>query len=308
VPRWKGGLVRAVVSVVSFLVAAGLAPWGQVASVSAAPLGGFAPYYGTWAGTPLTKLASASGVRHLTLAFLLGGSGGCRATWNGSTPVAAGDAMGAQIAALKGMGGDVILSFGGANGPYLDQFCGSPAAEEKALQAVVDAYHVTHLDFDIEAMWDAGTLNKRSRAIAMLERARGVDVSLTLPILQTGLIAQGLAAVRSAASNGANISVVNAMTMDYGGPVANMGQAAISAATALHGQLKTIYPGRSDAALWAMVGITPMIGPNDSAGENFTQANARAVQGFAKAHGVGRVSMWQISRDPGYAYSHIFNH
>src|SRR5207244_4183993 len=178
----------------------------------------------------------------------------CHATWNGSTPISAGDALASQIRALQAAGGDVIISFGGANGSYLEQFCRTPATLERQYQAVVDAYHVTHIDFDIEALFDQGTLDLRSRAIAMLQKARRTDVSLTLPIAQSGLTQFGLAAVRSAASNGASISIVNAMTMDYGGAVANMGQAAINAANSLFAQLHSIFPSRSAAQVWAMEG------------------------------------------------------
>jgi len=202
------------------------------AAAPALPAHVFAPYFGTWDSTPLTTIAAGSGVKHFTLAFILGGGSGCQATWNGSTPISAHDALASQVKSLQASGGDVIVSFGGANGPYLEQFCTSPATLERQYQAVVDTYHVSHIDFDIEALWDQATLDKRSRAIAMLQKARGTDVSLTLPIDQSGLTRFGLAAVRSAAGNGARISIVNAMTMGYGGAVANMGQARSSRRTA----------------------------------------------------------------------------
>jgi Glycosyl hydrolases family 18 len=294
--RWRGWLAGAAGAVVLVLGGVAATP-ASVSAAPALPAHVFAPYFGTWASTPLQQLASGSGVKHFTLAFILGGGRGCQATWNGSTPIAAGDALSSQIRSLQASGGDVIVSFGGANGPYLEQFCRTPASLEAQYQAVVDTYHVSHIDFDIEAMWDQATLDLRSRAIAMLQKARGTDVSLTLPVLQSGLTQFGVAAVRSAASHGARISVVNIMTMDYGGAVANMGQAAIQAANSLFGQLKPIFPGRSAAQLWAMEGNTPMIGRNDSAGETFTEANARALLAFAKQKGIGRLSMWQVSRD-----------
>ncbi len=296
--RWRGWLAGAVTAVVMALGGAG---GSSLVSVSAAapalPAHVFAPYFGTWSSTPLTRIASASGVKHFTLAFILGGGSGCQATWNGSAPIGAHDALASQISSLQASGGDVIVSFGGANGPYLEQFCRTPAALERQYQAVVDTYHVSHIDFDIEAMWDQPTLDLRSRAIAALQKARGTDVSLTLPIDQSGLTRFGLAAVRSAAGHGARISIVNAMTMDYGGAVANMGQAAINSANSLQAQLHAIFPARSAAQLWAMQGNTPMIGQNDSAGEIFTQANARTLLAFARRNGIGRLSMWQASRD-----------
>ena len=58
-------------------------------------------------------------------------------------------------------------------------------------------------------------------------------------------------------------------------------------------------PGQSldDAQGWAKVGITPMIGQNDVPAEQFTLADAAAVNDFARAHGVGQLSMWSLNRD-----------
>ena len=42
-----------------------------------------------------------------------------------------------------------------------------------------------------------------------------------------------------------------------------MGDLAISAANATFTQIKAIFTGKTDAQLWAMIGVTPMIGVND---------------------------------------------
>lgn len=49
--------------------------------------------------------------------------------------------------------------------------------------------------------------------------------------------------------------------------------------------LGSIFTGKTSAQLWAMVGITPMIGQNDSQGEIFSLNDAQTVLSFAKAHG-----------------------
>jgi hypothetical protein len=76
-----------------------------------------------------------------------------------------------------------------------------------------------------------------------------------------------------------------------------MGDLAIQAATSLHGQLKTIYPAKTDAQLWRMVGVTPMIGVNDNPAEVFTVADATKLTTFAKSKGIGRLAMWSANRD-----------
>ncbi|MGH9277822.1 MAG: cellulose binding domain-containing protein, partial [Acidimicrobiales bacterium] len=128
------------------------------------------------------------------------------------------------------------------------------------------------------------------------------SVSLTLPVLPTGLTPDGLAVVRSARDAGVDLSVVNVMAMDYGdwaapNPAGRMGQYAIDAATSLKGQLQSLYPGKTPAQLWRMVGITPMIGQNDVRSEVFTLADADRVLTFARQQHVGRLSMWSVARD-----------
>ena len=130
-------------------------------------------------------------------------------------------------------------------------------------------------------------------------------MSLTLPVLPTGLDANGLSVVQSAHTYGLAVSVVNMMAMDYGqwaAPDGNqMGPYAQQAAQATHDQLATIYTNLTDAQLWAMVGVTPMIGVNDTCWstycELFTVADASNLVTFARQHHLGRLAMWSITRD-----------
>jgi len=76
-----------------------------------------------------------------------------------------------------------------------------------------------------------------------------------------------------------------------------MGTAAIQAATSTRDQLRGLYPTRTDTQLWAMVGVTPMIGQNDIQGEVFTTADARQLTEFARQNHLGRLAMWSVNRD-----------
>jgi len=211
-------------------------------------------------------------------------------------------------AALRASGGDVILSFGGANGIELAQACTSVSALTSAYAAVVDTYHLTHIDFDIEgaAVSDQASINRRSQALVALEQSHPtLNVSLTLPVLPTGLDANGLSVVQSAHTYGLKVSVVNVMAMDYGqwaAPDPNqMGAYAQQAAQSTHDQLAAIYTTLTDAQLWAMVGVTPMLGVNDTCWstycELFTVADASNLVAFARGHHLGRLAMWSITRD-----------
>jgi hypothetical protein len=109
-----------------------------------------------------------------------------------------------------------------------------------------------------------------------------------------------LTLLKSANSAGVKVSVVNVMTMDYGaGNVGGraMGAVAVSSAQGTQKQLKSIFTGRTDAQLWAMIGITPMIGQNDDSAEVFKPADATTITQFAEVHGVGLLSYWALQRD-----------
>jgi len=201
------------------------------------------------------------------------------------------------------------VSFGGAANQELAQVCTTVDTTAAQYQAVVDKYSLASIDFDIEgaATADAASIDRRSKAIAKVQqqaRANGrpLQVSLTLPVLQSGLTADGVNIVRSARDNGVDVAVVNVMAMDYGAwaapnPAGQMGTYATQAATGTHDQLRSLYPSRTDAQLWAMVGVTPMIGQNDVGGEVFTTADARQLTDFARTHHLGRLAMWSANRD-----------
>ena len=114
-------------------------------------------------------------------------------------------------------------------------------------------------------------------------------------MLPEGLTADGLNVVNSAMNAGVNLDLVNIMAMDYYRS-ADYGDAAVQAATSVEDQLKTIYPGKTDAQLWAMIGVTPMLGQNDD-GNVFDQADARELVSFAQSNHLGVLSFWEESRD-----------
>ena len=91
------------------------------------------------------------------------------------------------------------------------------------------------------------------------------------------------------------------MAMDYFDPAlgyaGKMGDYAIQAATATHDQLAQLYSQRTEAELWGMVGVTPMIGINDDPNEIFTTADAEKLTDFANEKGLGRLAMWSLNRD-----------
>jgi hypothetical protein len=302
----------AIFAVASFLIIAGALATGvalrnSLPSAHAAGVPGsyFAPYTDvTLSGPTLQSIVQSTGQKYYTLAFI--GSSGCNAEWAGTIPLNQTNIylphLDSDIQYIRDQGGDVIIAFGGQAGQELAQVCTNVSSLQAQYQAVINQYHVNHLDFDIEggAQGDSTSYTRRNAALAALQKANsGLAISFTLPSATTGLLSDSLGLLNNAASQGVNISMVNLMTMDYGSPNSQMGQAAISAANGLHSELQSIYPSKSSSQLWAMVGITPMIGQNDSAGEVFSMSNAQEVLSFAQANKVGELAFWSISRDNG---------
>jgi chitinase len=261
-----------------------------------------APYVETWNNTSVSGLASSTGNKFYTLAFVIANAtGGCTATWNGWDQLSS-NLYVSDVAALRAQGGDVIVSFGGASGTELGLACTSVSALQAAYQAVITRYNLTWIDLDIEGAaisWQANSasIDRRNKAIKALQAANpSLRVSYTLPVSPSGLEPDGVSLLQNALQNGVRVDVVNVMAMDYGSCGIDMGQAAINAASGTRSQLSSI-------GMSAHVGVTPMIGVNDTTCENFTTANAQALVTYAQANGyISLLAYWAIGADSGFHY------
>lgn len=254
------------------------------------------------AAANLAAISAASGIENFTLAFVLSSDRGIG--WQGTGAItddtlANGTTILSQVQAIQAAGGHVTISFGGAAGQEAALTATSAASLQAEYQSVIDRYHVNSLDFDIEgaAVQDQHSITLRDQALAGLQAVNpGLAISYTLPVLPTGLTADGLNVLASAKHDGVRIDVVNIMAMDYGPSVDNggqMGRDAIQAAIATEAQISSL-------GLSAKIGITPMIGVNDVASEVFTLADAQALLDYAQTDSnVVRLSMWSVARDNG---------
>lgn len=216
-----------------------------------------------------------------------------------------------RIALLRTNGGDVRVSFGGAANSELANACTDPAALASAYASVVDHYDLSSIDLDVEgaALGDSVVSLRRAHAIKAVQdraakRGRPLAVWLTLPVSTHGLTDQGFAELATMLAAKVDVAGVNGMTMDFGdSKPADMSMvSAIEAATnELQRQVGVAYSqagiNLDPASTWAKIGITPMIGQNDVAGERLTIADATAVNAFARTKGVGLISMWSANRD-----------
>jgi chitinase len=265
------------------------APAAATSSEAARPA--FGPYLDISVQQPdLAAVAKQTGLKHVNLAFALSSNGACEPAWGGTQPV---DALKAQIDAFKAAGGSVSAATGGAVGSYLENACGSAADLAGAYEKLLDGAGTNLLDVDIETGIDAG---KVVDALSQVQRTRGTDITLTLPVDLGGLPAPALDLVQRSAA--ANVTVtVNIMDMNFktGG---NWGQAMVDAAQATLDQLRKVYPNASEAVQNRTLAITVMVGRND-VGVITQPDDAQKVIDFAKSRGVGRLGFWALARDNG---------
>ena len=289
---------------------------GALATSNLAHATEVAPYFASWAywggSSPSTLMEAKTngGLNAATIAFGVSG-GGC--TLGGGMENIMSGAGKSDVQQFVAGGGQVILSFGGASGAYLESRC-SENDMFNLVKGIIDTHKIYALDFDIEGVQlGVAALNDlRNRVIRRLQQAYpALYVSFTLPVAPSGMPAEALNLLRSAQAAGVKVSMVNIMAMDYGAQSSankNMGDLAIAAANASFGQLKGIFGGRTDAQLWGMIGVTPMIGVNDVTTEVFRQADAQKLVDFARQKQLGLLSFWNLQRDrPGTANLNEFS-
>ncbi len=244
---------------------------------------------------PMLNSAAQAGLKTYTAAFVI--SSGCSPIWGDTLPATNDPTVDQEIATAKADGATPIVSFGGAGGTELAMACTSASSLQAAYQAVIDHLGVNHIDFDIEgATLDYTNDNDlRFKAINGLESANpGLVVSVTLPVLPSGLASDGVAFLNLAKQDGTRIDLINVMAMDYGSSfTGDMGQEAIQAAQSTLSQAQADWPSDS----YANIGVTPMIGQNDNSAEVFSEANAQALVNWADSNHLGRLAFWSVDRD-----------
>ncbi|MFE7172468.1 chitinase [Streptomyces sp. NPDC057616] len=256
----------------------------------------YAPYV---SATDAAATDSSGSPSTYNLAFVISDGSGCTPKWNGERALTD-PAVASRVAKLKKSGGSVRVSFGGASGKELASTCDSASALAAAYGKALDAAGATRADFDIEGdeLTDSRSVALRSRAIALLQKERDdLEVSFTLPVMPSGLDSGSLALLESANTYDVQVATVDLMTMNYGESyTGDMGDYALTSATAAHAQLKKVF-GLSDAAAWQGMALTSMIGVNDITAETFTLSDAAQVRTFAERKGIAWVSMWATFRD-----------
>jgi len=357
-----------------FLLISGTILFFAVLRVEGMPDRFFAPYVDAtlYPSFDIAAAAQNPGTKYFTLAFIVaaGDTAGVDpltlnpttlSAWGGQNTLRVNsNYMKSDIAALRAQGGDVMISFGGAAntelaGLYSNPYNPSTQAAKyqqreainathlaEAYQFVIDTYELTHIDFDIEGRWVASpySIQLRAKAIKILQdnaatMGRTLVVWYTLPVLPTGLDANGMNVLNVTLDAGVDLEGVNVMAMDYGdtsAPIVDpatkgtvippnipprevdnslvgedaddnglMGDYGIKAAQSLFSQLKNSYSNHrirlADSQIWRKVGITPMIGVNDIQTEVVDLSEAGELYQFALSKDIGMLAFWSITRD-----------
>jgi hypothetical protein len=267
----------------------------------------FAPYIdmSLTVDEQIETIQQQSGLQAFTLAFVVATGNGCSMGWGGvggalpTDTLPNGTTIQSHVSALQGAGVQIIVSFGGANGSDISSSCTSASQLQAAYQQVINQYHVKMLDFDIEggAVSNQAALTLRDQALKGLKSANaGLVISYTLPVLPTGLIASGVNVLNTAKADGFTPDIINVMAMDYGSAVDNNGQMGLDATQAAQNTHNQV----TAAGLSSKIGVTPMVGINDTNTEIFQLTDANTLLNFAASNTyITRMAFWSVARDNG---------
>ena len=256
-----------------------------------------APYFHAWGGS-LVEAKQSAGMTSAILAFAVT-RGNCELVPNFTNKLP--DARN-YVAA----GGSVLLSFGGADGIYAEIACRDDNQLFALMEKVIEDSGSRRFDFDIEGYQLLNTEGtaRRARVLARLQaKYPDLYVSFHLPGWLRGLNPPALDLLSATQAAGVRIDMVSVMTQSFGQEnlrtmvvPSTVGQASIMTFQATANQMAEIFRNRSQSQIYAMMGISPMIGKNDD-GSTFTLDDARTVADFAKSNGVGLISYWSHQRD-----------
>jgi predicted peroxiredoxin len=237
------------------------------------------------------------GITTVNLGFVTASGGACRPAWGGIRPVDDADVVG-LIRRFRAAGGDVRVSFGGADGVELASACPTPEALAAAYAQVVDALGVRLLDLDVEgaALADAAAVARRDDALHRVQadaesRGRPLRVSYTLPADPTGLTPPAQALLRDARQRGVRVDAVDVLAMDYGGGTTDL----VGATTGAVAGASSFAASLGGPPI--PVAATVMIGVNDVPGEVLRPEDARRVADLARSRRLAWLGFWSLGRD-----------
>jgi chitinase len=255
-----------------------------------------APYFHTWDGT-LMAARQESGLGSAILAFGIT-HGTC--ALDSSLP-----SMAADTRNFAAAGGKLMISFGGAAGTYVEEACTTDDAAFAVMEKVMLDTGIRRFDFDVEGvhLQDTAGTARRSRVLARLQaKYPDLQVSMSLPAWFNGFGQYQMDVLKATIAAGVRVDRVLVMAQSFG-PTniqtlspATVGNAVITAFRSAALQVAPLFPNKTQPQLYAMMGVTSMIGTNDD-GSTFTLADAKSLTDFVQSNGIGVLSWWSFQRD-----------
>jgi chitinase len=243
---------------------------------------------------PIQQYINETGLKSYMISFVLS-NGGCTAAWDGTQPINS-STVSSMINTIRSNGGDIAISQGGYGGTKLGQACASGTAAYNAMKAVVNMYSVKAVDFDIEEPEiENDTHVSNELDAANLFANDGLQVSITLPTLTSGPnYFGGLTLDKAVAKGMCGKANIHWRVMPFDGGFTQPG----STQTALQGLHDMIMTkcAWSDATAWSRLGVSGMIGRDDTG--SFTSLSAwNTIVSFAKSKGMPDITTWAQQRD-----------
>jgi chitinase len=273
----------------------------------------FAPYVDTTLTPTFQFQDPSSDTSHQSvLGFVVSSpASACTPSWGGAYSLKQADEqlnLGNRIAQYQAIGGIPIVSFGGKSNSELALNCTDDSALKAAYLSVINRYHLSTIDFDLEgaSLQNWSSIKRRAQVVGEVENSISsagghLSVWVTLPVEPDGLQDNAVSVIDAFLHDHVAIAGINVMSMDFTTTSADMLTSVESSITATQSQLAKIFTSYGDTMtstqVWNHLGTTVQIGQNDVAGQKFTVDDARSLATFATANHLGRVSMWSINRD-----------
>ncbi|TWI65322.1 hypothetical protein IP91_02730 [Pseudoduganella lurida] len=251
--------------------------------------------YSPYKFLPLEGTALPADAGPLTWAFATGECGD--EVW-GKRP---GTQVAAHVARFVQAGTDYVISTGGQGGVFT---CATDAGMERFIDRY-DSKHLRGIDFDIEAGQTTEQIDSLLARAATAQKHRpALRFSFTVAThaasdgSRKSLNALGETILAAVRASGLKDWTFNLMVMDYGPPKADVcvvkGDACDMAASAV--QAARNVSGKYGIPL-AQIEVTPMIGVNDVARNDFTVADARTLGAAVRSMGLAGLHWWSLDRD-----------
>lgn len=208
----------------------------------------------------------------------------------------------------RSVGGEYMLSFGGADGVYLAASITDTDLLADMFYAILRIYKSRYVDFDIEGAYlsDINAITRTADAMKLViqrynQEGLNLDIVLTLPAIPSGLAPSGVQAVNIFIDAGAKPFVVNMMTMFFPpAPPTGMASQIISSMRGLACDSNADNTTISNS-MYSVVGITPLVGKDLTFNTGthmyniYDHDDAQTVASYVSTNNVMMLSMWNIN-------------